>query len=74
MALDLRCVRTRSAKLTLELGSGAGELYLLDEDPDEMHNRFDDPACASLRAELTDMIRSRPRDERDPLPLAIGTA
>lgn len=42
VALDLRAVRTRNAKLTLELGSGAGELYLLDEDPGEMHNRFDD--------------------------------
>jgi len=74
VALDLRVVRTRSAKLTLELGSGAGELYLLDEDPHEMHNRFDDPACRGTREALIDMIHSRPRDEREPLPEPIGAA
>ena len=74
MALDLRAVRTRRAKLTLELGSGAGELYLLDEDPFEMDNRFDDPSCRAIRAELEDMVRSRPADERDPLPVPVGAA
>ena len=44
VALDLRAVRTRTAKLTLELGSGAGELYDLANDPHESENRFDDPA------------------------------
>ena len=34
-------------KLTLELGSGAGELYDLSGDPDEMDNRFGDPALAA---------------------------
>ncbi|OZI71305.1 sulfatase-like hydrolase/transferase [Bordetella genomosp. 12] len=74
VALDLRAVRTRDAKLTLELGSNAGELYVLSEDPSEMHNRFDDPACKGLRDALTDMIHARPDDERDPLPQPIGTA
>lgn len=74
VALDLRVARTGNAKLTLELGSGAGELYLLDQDPHEMENRYDDPACRGIREELTDMIHSRPKDIRDPLPLAIGSA
>jgi arylsulfatase A-like enzyme len=74
VALDLRAVRTQGAKLTLEMESGAGELYLLDEDPHEMRNRFDDPACKGLRSELTDMIRSRPQDIMDPLPQPIGAA
>lgn len=74
VALDLRVVRTGNAKLTLELGSGAGELYLLDQDPHEMENRYDDPACRGLREELTDMIHSRPKDIRDPLPQPIGSA
>ncbi len=74
VALDLRAVRTRDAKLTLELESGAGELYLLDEDPHEMVNRFDDPACKGVRAALTDMIHARPQDIRDPLPVPIGAA
>lgn len=74
VALDLRAARTARAKLTLELESGAGELYLLDEDPGEMVNRFDDPACKGVREELSDMIRSRPKDIRDPLPEPIGAA
>jgi arylsulfatase A-like enzyme len=74
VALDLRAVRTRDAKLTLELGSGEGELYLLDEDPQEMTNRFADPSCKGLRDELTQMIHSRPQDIRDPLPQPIGAA
>jgi hypothetical protein len=57
--LDLRTVRTRTHKLTLELKSGAGELYDLRNDPYEMENRFDD---SPARRELEDMIRSRPAD------------
>jgi len=72
--LALRTVRTRRHKLTLELNSGAGELYDLDLDPDEMDNRFDDPAYAGVRRELADMIASRPDDaRREPLP-QVGMA
>ena len=63
--LALRTVRTRRHKLTLELNSGAGELYDLADDPQEMDNRFDDPALARVRRELSDMIASRPNDEID---------
>lgn len=61
--LKLRTARTRDWKLTLELDSGAGEMYCLAEDPDEMDNLFDDPGYAARRRELTDMIRSRPADQ-----------
>lgn len=72
--LALRTVRTRRHKLTLELNSGAGELYDLELDPDEMDNRFDDPAYAGVRRELSDMIASRPDDaRREPLP-QVGMA
>ena len=72
--LKLRTVRTRRHKLTLELVSGAGELYDLVEDPQEMDNRFDDPAYAAIRRELSDMIASRPDDAvREPLP-QVGMA
>ncbi len=60
--LDLRTVRTRTHKLTLELNSGAGELYDLVNDPAEMDNRFGDAGCAVAQRELTEMIRSRPAD------------
>jgi arylsulfatase A-like enzyme len=74
LALDLRCVRTRDAKLTLELASGAGELYHLGNDPYEMDNLFGNPDYAALQKELTDMIRSRPDDVASVLQEPIGMA
>jgi arylsulfatase A-like enzyme len=72
--LKLRTVRTRTHKLTLEIDSGAGELYDLVADPDEMDNRFGDPAVAAIQRQLTEMIRSRPRDERTPPQEPVGMA
>jgi len=60
--LDLRTVRTRDKKLTLERNSGVGELYDLKEDPDEMVNLFGSPGHRAVQKELTDMIASRPDD------------
>jgi arylsulfatase A-like enzyme len=57
--LDLRTVRTRRHKLTLDLKSGAGELYDLLDDPREMQNIFE---TSKAKNELVDMIRSRPDD------------
>lgn len=74
VALKLRTVRTRTHKCTFELDSGAGELYDLVNDPEEMVNRYDDPAYARLRAELHDMMRARPGEIADPLPEPIGMA
>jgi arylsulfatase A-like enzyme len=74
VALDLRGVRTRHAKLTFEAFSGAGELYDLRDDPHETVNRFDDPACRGLRAELMDRLASRPDDRLHPLPTPVGPA
>ena len=74
LALDLRCVRTKTAKLTLELGSGAGELYDLANDPHEMDNLFGNPDHAQLQRELTEMAMSRPRDWQEPLPEPVGMA
>jgi arylsulfatase A-like enzyme len=71
--LALRTVRTKRHKLTLELNTGAGELYDLVEDPGEMENRFDDPAYAGVRRELSDMIASRPDDACPPRP-QVGMA
>ena len=72
--LKLRTVRTKRHKLSLELATGAGELYDLGEDPDEMDNLFDDPGRAALRRELEDMIRSRPDDAMAPRLEQIGWA
>ncbi len=75
VALDLRTVRTQRYRLTLEAGSGAGELYDLQEDPHEMVNRFDDDAHAAVRRELLDMIASEnPADRKKPVLPVVGTA
>ncbi len=60
VTLQLRTVRTATAKLTLDLISGAGEMYDLGNDPDEMTNLFNDPGHAALQRELTDRIHARP--------------
>ncbi|MEP7085463.1 MAG: sulfatase/phosphatase domain-containing protein [Betaproteobacteria bacterium] len=74
VALDLRTVRTRRHKLTVERNSGAGELYDLVEDPHEMDNRFKDPAYATVRKSLEAMIASRPNDELSPELPQVGMA
>ncbi len=58
--LELQTVRARGWKCTIERLSGAGELYDLREDPDEMRNLFNDPAGATLRREAEEMIQARP--------------
>jgi arylsulfatase A-like enzyme len=73
-SLKLRTVRTKTHKCTFELDSGAGELYDLIEDPDEMTNRFDDPAYAKVRKELHDMMRARPGEVLETLAEPVGMA
>ena len=57
-------MRTKTHKLTWEEKTGAGEMYDLVNDPDEMDNLFDDAGASAARRELMDMIRSRPDDAR----------
>ncbi len=71
--LALRTVRTETLKLTVEENSGAGELYDLQDDPEEMVNRFGDPAYKQQQKSLLDMVASRPNDACAPLP-QIGMA
>jgi hypothetical protein len=74
VALQLRTVRTRTHKCTFDLGSGAGELYDLANDPAEMDNRFDDPGCEKVKKELHDMMRARPGVVRSDLAEPVGMA
>jgi arylsulfatase A-like enzyme len=74
VALKLRTVRTKTWKCTFELESGAGELYDLANDPDEMHNLFDDPGYAKLRREAADLMHARPGKIRGKLAEPIGMA
>jgi arylsulfatase A-like enzyme len=74
IGLKLRTVRTKTHKCTFELDSGAGELYDLVDDPDEMVNRFDDPGYTTIRKELEEMMRARPGKVLERLPEPVGMA
>ncbi len=72
--LELHTVRGQGWKCTVEKRSGAGELYDLREDPDEMRNLFDDPAGAVLRRQAEALIEARPGKRRaEKLPV-VGMA
>ena len=62
--LSLRTVRTRDAKLTIDLISGAGEVYDLGADPHELRNLWDDEGSSALRRRLLDLAMTRPDDLR----------
>jgi hypothetical protein len=49
-------------------------LYDLVNDPEEMENRFDDPAYAKTRKVLEDMMRGRPGKILERLPEPVGKA
>ena len=59
--------------MTKDLISGAGEMYDLANDPHEMTNLFDDPAYATMKAELEALIDQRP-DDMLPLQTQVGMA
>ena len=72
--LELRTVRTKNAKLTIEKNTGAGEMYDLDIDPNEMTNLFDDDNSSNLKKELMDMIEERPGKELSNFDEPVGMA
>jgi arylsulfatase A-like enzyme len=72
--LDLRTVRTRTHKCTFEMLTGAGELYDLVNDPNEMDNLFDDPGRAAVRREMEEILQARPGSRLDSFPPQIGMA
>jgi arylsulfatase A-like enzyme len=51
--LQLKTLRTAEHRLTVYAGRPYGELYDLRDDPDQFINRWDDPAVAAVRADLT---------------------
>ena len=72
--LELRMARTRRHKLTLELLSGAGEMYDLFDDPWEMNNLFRTDQRVPFQNELLDMINSRLDDAIHPRIQPVGMA
>ncbi len=61
-------VRTRRHKLTVAHGYGTGELYDLENDPNESANLWDDPAHADVKAEMLVRLTDRMAWTCDPLP------
>ena len=73
VALSLRTVRTKTHKMTVDMLSGAGELYDMQKDPDETMNLFDDPAASETKKLLTSYMEMRPNDI-SPNSIQIGMA
>ncbi|WP_417271655.1 sulfatase [Celeribacter sp.] len=61
--LDLRTVRSQRYRMSVDLNTNTGELYDMENDPDEMVNLFDDAGAAAIRREHMDMILARADDE-----------
>ena len=61
VGLSLRTVRTKTHKLTVDMQSGAGELYDMVADPDETANLFDDPDYRDVQLQLLEYVHRRPR-------------
>ena len=63
--LSLRTLVTDRYKITVYRGSDDGELFDLQDDPDEVRNRWSDPEYASVKAEM--LLRFVQADiEREP--------
>lgn len=74
VALALRMIRTKRHKLTFDLHSDTGELYDLENDPDEMDNLFDSGEYARVRDEMIRKIDERPNDILEPPLKRVGMA
>jgi arylsulfatase A-like enzyme len=62
-------VRTRHHKIVAAHGTGTGELYDLDVDPNETDNLWDDPGSAALKLRMYERLTDRMAWTVDPLPL-----
>ena len=61
----IRCIRKNNLKLAVNLFD-RDELYDLDADPDELHNRIDDPAYAARRDAMFDELMAFMDERCDP--------
>ncbi|MCY4022380.1 MAG: sulfatase-like hydrolase/transferase [Anaerolineaceae bacterium] len=69
---QLTMLRTKTHKLVVAHGLAQGELYDLQADPQEAHNRWRDPAYANVRMDLLQRLCDRMAWTVDPLPLREG--
>jgi arylsulfatase len=71
---DVRTLRTERWKLTHYAGHAFGELFDLQEDPGEIVNRWDDPGCRGVRADLTAALVERMAQAEAPVPERLDIA
>jgi arylsulfatase A-like enzyme len=74
VALELRAVRTADYSYTFEFSSGSGELYDLQQDPDQMVNLFADKERSDVRAQMHALLLARPGAIRTDLAEPVGIA
>ncbi len=68
----LTMVRAERHKLVVAHGHSTGELYDLEADPNETHNRWDDPGYRDVRHEMLIRLCDRMAWTADPLPEREG--
>lgn len=66
---DTLTIRSKQWRLTFYTGSSDGELYDLEDDPNEFNNRWNDPALKNVKGELMVELLNHTAATRDPLPL-----
>ncbi|MFB9327807.1 sulfatase [Paenibacillus aurantiacus] len=62
------CMRTDDDKLIVFEGEAYGELYDLEQDPQERRNRYFDPVYREKKQQLMEKLVQRMMGSRDPLP------
>ena len=65
-------IRTEDYKLTVVHGLNSGELYDLQQDPDEFVNHWDDSSYLSIKVDMMKRLCDRMAWTVDPLPLRRG--
>ncbi len=70
----LRTLVTQRYRLTVYSGQAYGELFDLQKDPQEYHNRWDDPAYRQLRDELHVQLLHQIIQTDSPLPRQLARA
>ena len=61
-------VRSKQHKIVVAHGTGGGELYNLDLDPQETNNLWNSPDCTAIRLEMQERVMDRMAWTVDPLP------
>jgi arylsulfatase A-like enzyme len=65
-------LRTDEYKVVVAHHADTGELYDLEADPTETHNRWDDPEYADVKADMLARLTGRMAETVDPAPAPLG--